>query len=64
MDFLTIGKGYGFLSCFPPFSFTVYSNFSVEIQYVREISRLSCGGDYEEKGGKLLRLVSRIRPLY
>jgi hypothetical protein len=32
MDFLTIGGGgYGFLSGFPPFSFKVYSNRTVEI---------------------------------
>ncbi len=68
------GRGYGFLSGFPNFSFTVYSNWTVKT--VRgcmsfeeiEISRQSCRGDCEaRRKRKLLRLLlgfrPRIRPL-
>ncbi len=69
-----LGRGYGFLSGFPPFSFTVYSKLTVEIckrlcefeeickrmrQFEEiEISRQSCKGDCEYQGGKLLSLLS------
>ncbi len=37
----TIGKGYGFQSGFPPFSFTVYINFTVKIRKrLREFEEL------------------------
>jgi hypothetical protein len=58
------GRGYGFLSGFPPFSFTVYSkmkcrNFKRLREFEEtEISRQSCRGDCEWQGGKLLRILS------
>jgi hypothetical protein len=75
MDFLNHmegGGGYGFLSGFSPFFFTVYINRTVEIhkrlrefENIRkrlpefeeiEISRQSCRGDCEYQGGNLLRI--------
>ncbi len=71
------GKGCGFLSGFPPFSFTVYTVNTTETQYKNckrlseleeiKISMQSCRGDSEQQRGKLLRRLSgfhsRIRPL-
>ncbi len=67
---------YGYLSGFPPFSFTVYSNFTVDIhkrlhefeeicKRLREfeeieISSQSCRGDCEYQGGKLFKTFAWI----
>ncbi len=70
MDFLNHREGgMVFLSGFPPFSFTVYSNCKRLPEFEEiEISMQSFRGDYEWQGGKLLRLLSgfrpRIRPQY
>jgi hypothetical protein len=70
MDFLNHrDRGYAFLSGFPPFSFTVYSNCMNSSNSKRlrefeeiEISRQSFRGDREYQGGKLLRILSGFRP--
>jgi hypothetical protein len=58
MDFLNHKEGFS-IRFLPPFSFTVYSNETVEIhKRLREfeeieISRKSCRGDWEQQVGKL-----------